>query len=37
MLGKEYIFENHRNIEKTELTSYVEYAEKKGLSAKIMN
>jgi pyruvate formate lyase activating enzyme len=37
MLGKEYIFEDHRNIEKNELTSYVEYAEKKGLSAKIMN
>jgi pyruvate formate lyase activating enzyme len=37
MLGKEYIFENHLNVEKAELRTYVEYAEKKGLSAKIMN
>jgi len=37
MLGKEYIFENQKNIEKTELNPYVEYAEKKGLSARIMN
>jgi pyruvate formate lyase activating enzyme len=37
MLGEEYIFENQRNIEKTELKPYVEYAEKKGLSAKIIN
>jgi pyruvate formate lyase activating enzyme len=37
MLGKEYIFENHRNIEKTDLSLYVEYAEQKGLSAKILN
>jgi len=37
MLGKEYIFENHRNVEKAELRTFVEYAEKKGLSAKILN
>jgi pyruvate formate lyase activating enzyme len=37
MLGKEYIFENQRNIEKSELTQFVEYAEKKGLIAKILN
>lgn len=37
MLGKEYIFENQRNIERTELALYVEYAGKKGLSAKILN
>lgn len=37
MLGKEYIFGNHRNIEKSDLMKYVEYAEKKGLSAKILN
>ena len=37
MLGKEYIFGNHRNIEKSDLIQYVEYAEKKGLSAKILN
>ena len=37
MLGKEYIFENHRNIEKAELGPYVEYAEKMGLTVKIMN
>jgi len=37
MLGKEYIFENHRNIEKAELGQFVEYAEKKGLTAKIVN
>lgn len=36
MLGKEYIFENHRNIEKAELVPYVEYAEKKGMTAKII-
>lgn len=36
MLGKEYIFENQKNIEKPELNPYVEYAEKKGLSARIM-
>jgi pyruvate formate lyase activating enzyme len=37
MLGKEYIFEDHRNIEKTELGPYIEYAEKKGMTAKIIN
>ena len=37
MLGKEYIFENHPNIEKAELSPYVGYAEKKGLTVKIMN
>lgn len=36
MLGKEYIFENHRNIEKAELGPYVEYAEEKGMTAKII-
>lgn len=37
MLGKGYIFENHRNVEKAELDPYVEYAEKKGMTAKIIN
>jgi pyruvate formate lyase activating enzyme len=37
MLGKEYIFENYKNIEKAELDPYIEYAEKAGLTAKIMN
>ncbi|HSN49582.1 MAG TPA: glycyl-radical enzyme activating protein [Bacteroidales bacterium] len=37
MLGKVYIFENHRNIEKAELGQYVLYAEKKGMTAKIIN
>lgn len=37
MLGKEYIFENHRNIEKTELSRYIEYAGEKGITAKILN
>ena len=37
MLGKEYVFENHRNIEKAELGQYVEYAGKKGMTAKILN
>jgi pyruvate formate lyase activating enzyme len=37
MLGKEYIFDNHRNIEKKDLAPYVEYAEKRGMSAKILN
>jgi pyruvate formate lyase activating enzyme len=36
-LGKEYIFGIIRNVEKTELSQYVEYAEKKGLTAKILN
>ena len=30
MLGKEYIFENHRNIEKVELGPYVCICRKKG-------
>ena len=37
MLGKDYIFENHRNIQKAELLQYVGYAEKKGMTAKILN
>jgi pyruvate-formate lyase-activating enzyme len=37
MLGKKYIFEDHRNIEKHELRQYVTYAESKGLTAKILN
>jgi pyruvate formate lyase activating enzyme len=37
MLGKDYTFGNQRNIEKSELKPYVEYAEKKGLISKIMN
>lgn len=37
MLGKEYTFGNHRNIEKKELQPYTEYAERKGLISKILN
>lgn len=37
MLGKEYTFENQRNIEKAELNLYVKYAENMGLTAKILN
>ena len=37
MLGKEYIFGNKRNVEKHELLSFTEYAEKNGLTAKILN
>jgi pyruvate formate lyase activating enzyme len=37
MMGKNYLFRNHRNIKKTELTPYAEYAEHKGLTAKILN
>lgn len=37
MLGKEYLFGNHRNIEKTELKPFTDYAEKKGLISKILN
>jgi pyruvate formate lyase activating enzyme len=37
MLGKDYVYGNHRKIEKTELTSFTEYAEHKGLIAKILN
>jgi pyruvate formate lyase activating enzyme len=37
MLGREYTFGNQRNIEKTELVPYTEYAEQKGLISKILN
>ena len=37
MLGKEYIFGNNRNIEKTELKRFTKYAEQKGLISKILN
>lgn len=37
MLGKEYIFGNHKNIEKAELEPFAVYAEKKGLISKILN
>jgi pyruvate-formate lyase-activating enzyme len=37
MLGKEYLFGNYRNIEKTELKPFTDYAEKKGLISKILN
>jgi pyruvate formate lyase activating enzyme len=37
LLGKEYIFENYKPVEKEELAPYVDYAEKRGLSAKILN
>lgn len=37
MLGKEYTFGNQRNIEKSELGPFTEYAEQKGLVAKILN
>jgi pyruvate formate lyase activating enzyme len=37
MLGKEYIFGNHRNIGKAELNQFTEYAEQKGLVARILN
>ena len=37
MLGKEYIFGNRRNVEKHELLPFAVYAEKKGLTAKILN
>jgi pyruvate formate lyase activating enzyme len=37
MLGKDYIFGNQNKIEKSELGPFVEYADKKGLIAKIMN
>jgi pyruvate formate lyase activating enzyme len=37
MLGKDYIFGNHKKIEKTELIPYAEYAEQKGLITKILN
>jgi len=37
MLGKEYIFKDHRNVEKSELQPYVAYAESYGLRVKILN
>lgn len=37
MLGKDYTFGNHRNIEKSDLKPYSDYAEKKGLISKILN
>lgn len=37
MLGRDYPFGNIRNIEKSELVSFVQYAEQKGLIAKILN
>jgi pyruvate formate lyase activating enzyme len=37
MLGKEYIFENQKPVEKAGLKQFVEYAEKKELIAKILN
>ncbi|MBN2666918.1 MAG: glycyl-radical enzyme activating protein [Bacteroidales bacterium] len=36
-LGKDYVFGNARNVEKSEIAPCVEYAEHKGLTAKIMN
>jgi pyruvate formate lyase activating enzyme len=37
MLGEEYTFGNQRNIEKSELKPFMEYAEHKGLISKILN
>jgi pyruvate formate lyase activating enzyme len=37
MLGKEYLYSDHRNIEKSELIPFAEYAEEKGLVSKILN
>lgn len=37
MLGKEYTFGNQRNIEKSELKPFTDYAEQKGLISKILN
>jgi len=37
LLGKDYLYGNKRNVEKSDLAAYVEYAERKGLTAKIMN
>lgn len=36
-LGKEYFFGNKANVEKSEIAPFVEYAEKKGLTAKTLN
>jgi len=37
MLGKDYSFGKHRNIEKTDLKQFAEYAAHKGLISKILN
>lgn len=37
MLGKDYMFANQRNIDKSELKLFTEYAEQKGLISKILN
>ena len=37
MLGKDYLYGDLRNIEKTELIPFTEYAEQKGLISKILN
>jgi pyruvate formate lyase activating enzyme len=37
MLGKEYPYSGERNIEKADLSGYVEYSVQKGLNAKILN
>ena len=36
-LGKDYVFGNAVNVEKSELAPYIQYAKLKGLTAKIMN
>ena len=37
MLGMDYKYGNHKNIEKNDLIPFTEYAEEKGLIAKILN
>jgi len=37
MLGRPYIFENQKDIDKKDLLPFVLYAEQKGLKAKILN
>lgn len=37
MLGREYIFGNQRNIEKSDLKPFTDYAEQMGLIPKILN
>lgn len=37
MLGREYLFINDRNVEKADLTKYIEYAAGKGLYGNILN
>ena len=37
MLDKPYIFENQKDIDKKDLLPFVQYAEQKGLKAKILN